>query len=118
MALFNVLLDEELRDFQREMIRQLSERPMDFIKFAKAVQANVESVGSESQAKRERLKQLIEFAQHHFRNELREQLLQRGVSPEPKLQSNKRCLEAKEHVDRMVAPAALIEAWSADLAAI
>jgi hypothetical protein len=34
------------------------------------------------------------------------------------LQCIQRCLEAKEHVDRMVAPAALIEAWSADLAAI
>jgi DNA polymerase-3 subunit delta' len=118
MASFHLLLDEELRDFQTEMIRQLSERPMDFIKFAKAVQANVESAGSESQAKRERLKQLIEFAQQHFRTELRDLLFQRGVSPEPKLQCIQRCLEAKEHVDRMVAPAALIEAWSADLAAI
>jgi len=118
MASFHVLLDEELREFQREMIRQLSERPMDFIKFAKAIQANVESVGSESQSKRERLKQLIEFAQQHYRAELRDLLLQRGMSPEPKLQCIQRCLEAKEHVDRMVAPAALIEAWSADLAAI
>jgi DNA polymerase-3 subunit delta' len=118
MAAFQVLLDEELREFQREMIRQLSERPMDFIKFAKAIQSNVESAGSESQAKRERLKQLIEFAQQHYRAELRDLLHQSGVSPEPKLQCIQRCLEAKEHVDRMVAPAALIEAWSADLAAI
>lgn len=116
LAAFRVLLDPELREFQVEILRHLSQRPFDFIKFAKAVQANVESAGSESQAKRERLKLLIDFVQQHHRTLLVSRLSEGGYASEAPLAVIKRCLDAREHLDRMVSAGALIEAWAADLA--
>jgi DNA polymerase III subunit delta' len=118
LAEFAVMADSTLREFQQEMKRQLTYQPMDFIKFAKAVQANVESVGTESQPKRERLKLLIDFAQHHYREALHQGVHGDLNQTEKAIKAMKRCLEAKEHVDRMVAPAALIEAWAADIASL
>lgn len=118
LAEFSVYADEELRDFQQEMKTQLTYRPMDFVKFAKAVQGNMESVGTESQPRRERLKLLIDFAQQHFRDVMYVNLEKDPVLLDRTLRGIQRCLEAKEHVDRMVAPAALIEAWAADIASI
>lgn len=118
LAEFSVYADEALRDFQQEMKTQLTYRPMDFVKFAKAVQGNMESVGTESQPRRERLKLLIDFAQQHFRDVMYVNLEKDPVLLDRTLRGIQRCLEAKEHVDRMVAPAALIEAWAADIASI
>lgn len=118
LAEFSVYADEALRDFQQEMKTQLTYRPMDFVKFAKAVQGNMESVGTESQPRRERLKLLIDFAQQHFRDVMYVNLEKDPVLVDRTLRGIQRCLEAKEHVDRMVAPAALIEAWAADIASI
>jgi DNA polymerase-3 subunit delta' len=116
LASFAILSDTLLNEFQAEMERQLMQHPFDFVRFAKAIQSHVDSVGSESQAKRERLKQLIEFTQQHFRLQLLERVSSKTLSPESSISAIRRCLLAKEHVDRMVSPAALIEAWSADLA--
>ena len=118
LAEFSVYADEALRDFQQEMKTQLTYRPMDFVKFAKAVQGNMESVGTDSQPRRERLKLLIDFAQQHFRDVMYVNLEKDPVLVDRTLRGIQRCLEAKEHVDRMVAPAALIEAWAADIASI
>lgn len=118
LAEFAIYADESLREFQQEMRTQLTYRPMDFVKFAKAVQGNVESVGTESQPRRERLKLLIDFAQQHFRDVMSNNLGKDPILVDRTLRGIKRCLEAKEHVDRMVAPAALIEAWAADIASI
>lgn len=118
LAEFAVYSDEALREFQKELKTQLTYRPMDFVKFAKAIQGNLESVGSESQPRRERLKLLIDFAQQHFRDVMYSNLGKDPVLVDRTVRGIKRCLEAKEHVDRMVAPAALIEAWAADIASI
>lgn len=118
LAEFSVYADGALRDFQQEMKTQLTYRPMDFVKFAKAVQGNMESVGTESQPRRERLKLLIDFAQQHFRDVMYVNLEKDPVLVDRTLRGIQRCLEAKEHVDRMVAPSALIEAWAADIASI
>lgn len=120
LGTFSILLDPTLKAFQAEMTQQLSARPFDFVRFGKGVIANVDSVGSESQAKRDRLKLLIDFAQQHFRSVLRSRLKQsreEQLCLDSPVRGVKRCLEAREHVDRMVNPATLVEAWAADLAA-
>jgi DNA polymerase-3 subunit delta' len=118
LAEFAVYANSTLREFQQEIKKQLSYRPMDFLQFAKAIQGNMESVGTESQARRERLKLLIDFVQQHYRELMNNHLDRDPAVVERTVRIIKRCLEAKEHVDRMVSPAALIEAWAADIAAI
>jgi DNA polymerase III subunit delta' len=127
--------NEELRAFRLELFRQLKQRPLDFTKLAKAVQGNMESVGTESQPRRERLKVILDFALNFYRTGMHtilaeidneasrpaaiEQyghLLTLGSSSF--VAAVQRCMEAREHLDRMVSPASLIEAWAADLAVI
>ncbi len=127
--------NEELNAFRSELIYQLLQRPLDFTKLSKAVQGNMESVGTESQPRRERLKVLLDFALQFYRSGMvacvgNDSLAeQRSVALEAyghlgSLPSDsfvlaiKRCIEAREHLDRMVGPASLIEAWAADLAVI
>ncbi len=127
--------NEELKSFRSELLHQLARRPLDFAKLAKAVQGNMESVGSESQPRRERLKVLFDFALQFYRSAMSIRVgMDSGETPDPaaleayghlcKLPSDafvlaiKRCIEAREHLDRMVSPASLIEAWAADLAVI
>lgn len=127
--------NEELNAFRRELIYQLLQRPLDFTKLAKAVQGNMESVGTDSQPRRERLKVLLDFALQFYRSGM-VACVGNGSSAEQisgaleayghlgSLPSDsfvlaiKRCIEAREHLDRMVSPASLIEAWAADLAVI
>jgi hypothetical protein len=129
-------LNEELSAFREELFHHLVQKPLDFAKLAKAVQGNMESVGTESQPRRERLKVILDFALFFYRSALRE-----GIETEASGASRtkasegrfgrlsaldsqsfvsaiQRCIEAREHLDRMVSPASLIEAWAADLAVI
>ncbi len=127
--------NEELRAFRLELFRQLKQRPLDFTKLAKAVQGNMESVGTESQPRRERLKVILDFALNFYRAGMRTILAE--IDNEASRQAAveryghlltlgsssfvaavQRCMEAREHLDRMVSPASLIEAWAADLAVI
>lgn len=122
--------DEELKKFREEMFGQLDRSPMDFTGLAKAIQANMESVGTESQARRERLKILIDFATHFYRDALLQKLsryqkatvLRKNrileLDAESLSLAIRRCIEAREHLDRMVGPTSLIEAWATDLAVI
>jgi DNA polymerase-3 subunit delta' len=126
-------VDEDLKSFRQELFGQLVQRPLDFTKLAKAVQGNMESVGSDSQPRRERLKIILDFALQFYRGAMQASLPheQHGSSEGKELPPHwqtlgsdafiaaiKRCLEAREHLDRMVSPASLIEAWAADLAVI
>ena len=125
----------ELRSFRTELFHQLVQRPLDFIKLAKAVQGNMESVGADSQPRRERLKVILDFALQFYRSGMESQLNAQSADADNSvakaqygrlmsLDSDsfvtaiKRCIEAREHLDRMVSPASLIEAWAADLAVI
>ena len=129
--------NEELRTFRAELFHELVQRPLDFIKLAKAVQENMKSVGSDSdsQSRRERLKVILDFALQFYRSGMESQLNAQSVDAKDsvamaqyghlmRLDSDsfvtaiKRCIEAREHLDRMVSPASLIEAWAADLAVI
>lgn len=127
--------NEELKTFRQELFVQLRQRPLDFTKLAKAVQGNMESVGTESQARRERLKIILDFAMNFYRvgmhsslnapssdtkrasvNESYGHLMNLGS--DSFVSAIRRCMEAREHLDRMVSPASLIEAWAADLSVI
>jgi DNA polymerase III subunit delta' len=120
--------NEELATFRLEMFSHLVQRPLDFTKLAKAVQGNMESVGTESQPRRERLKILFDFALYFYRSAMRCNIdgsvpnasfgRLSGLGNEPLIAAMRRSMEAREHLDRMVSPAALIEAWAADLAVI
>ena len=127
--------NEELKLFRGELFYQLLQRPLDFTKLAKAVQGNMESVGTDTQPRRERLKVILDFALQFYRsglearlhadssNSVGEKALE-AFGPLAILPSDafvlaiQRCMEAREHLDRMVTPASLIEAWAADLAVI
>lgn len=129
-------LNEELSVFREELFQHLMQRPMDFTKLAKAVQSNMESVGADSQPRRERLKVLLDFALFFYRSAMREGVeASTGNTDSAKLSERRfgrlatldspafisaiqRCIEAREHLDRMVSPASLIEAWATDLAVI
>jgi DNA polymerase III subunit delta' len=127
--------NQELKAFRVELFHQLIQRPLDFTKLAKAVQANMDSVGTETQSKRERLKVVFDFALQFYRSAMGSQLnsqSSRGIGAiemeqyghlsslqtESFVLAIQRCIDAREHLDRMVSPAALIESWAADLAVI
>jgi DNA polymerase-3 subunit delta' len=132
LATISHLTDEELGAFRNELYHHLMQRPLDFPKLAKAVLGNMESVGTEGQLRRERLKIILDFALQLYRSALRAKW-NRSNQPQSSAASYghldtleeeafvlavKRCLEAREHLDRMVTPASLIESWAADLAVI
>ena len=127
--------NDELKTFRHELIQHLVQRPLDFTKLAKAVQGNMESVGSDSQPRRERLKVILDFALQFYRTAMRSGVQSLANGPERDSAVNRyghlaslgndafvaairRCIDAREHLDRMVSPASLIEAWAADLAVI
>ncbi len=127
--------NDELNSFRLELFHQLVQRPLDFTKLAKAVQGNMESVGADSQPRRERLKVILDFALQFYRSGMQSRLRAQSAQADNatdivryghlmSLHSDvfvtaiNRCLEAREHLDRMVSPASLIEAWAADLAVI
>jgi len=128
--------NEDLKAFRTELFLQLIQRPLDFTKLAKAVQGNMESVGTDSQPRRERLKVVLDFALQFYRTGMESQLnahsadangaaaaiAQYGhlmsLDSDAFVSAIRRCMEAREHLDRMVSPASLIEAWAADLAVI
>jgi len=127
--------NQDLKAFRGELFQHLIQRPLDFTKLAKAVQANMDSVGTELQLKRERLKVLFDFALQFYRSAMGMQLNAQAAGAtgavemeqyghlsslpsESFVSAIQRCIEAREHLDRMVSPAALIEFWAADLAVI
>jgi len=129
-------LNEELSTFREELFHHLIQRPLDIAKLAKAVQSNMESVGADSQPRRERLKVILDFALFFYRSAMRDGFALESTEASPTKRTEgrfgrlsaldsqsfvsaiKRCIEAREHLDRMVSPASLIEAWAADLAVI
>ena len=125
--------NEELKSFRSELLHQLLQRPLDFTKLAKAVQGNMESVGTDSQPRRERLKVILDFALQFYRSGMEARVNSETAKGSVELEAYghlsslpseafviaiQRCIEAREHLDRMVSPASLIESWAADLAVV
>jgi hypothetical protein len=116
------LLDEALVDFRSTFRKELQHNPVDFPRLSKSIASHLDAFGAEGQPRRERLKWILDQAIELFRESMRGQI---GVSvasgeavplpPETLIQWIRRTQQAREHVDRNVSPAPLVEAWAASL---
>lgn len=122
-----MLLEETMVSLRSELIRELDKRPMPFAHIAKFLTNNLQSVGDETQAKRDRLRMIFDFAANHYRTQLlaqlgKEERSAHANSNRPNLSTGtltaaiEHCLEAQTDTDRNATPAGLIEAWAAELA--
>lgn len=137
-ATFCSLADPKLMEFRAQFYTQLGQRPMDWVGIVKAVVGAVESVGKDGQDRRARLKMIFRFANDFFRaqwnavlgdgaKEHSDRALLSIVEQTRAVQSNSlqkptrsilRTLDASYEVDRNIAPASIVEAWAADIAAL
>lgn len=118
------LLDEGLVEFRSAFREELQRHPLDFPRLSKSIASHLDAFGAEGQPRRERLKWVLDQAIELFRDSMRGHL---GVSdssngvvllpPEILTQWIQRTQQAREHVDRNISPAPLIEAWAASLTA-
>ncbi len=124
-----MLLEDTMVNLRSELIRELDKRPMPFSHIAKFLTSNLQSLGDETQAKRDRLRMIFDFAASHYRTQLLTQLgkgnrSSHANSNRPILTTGmlaaaiEHCLEAQTDTDRNATPAGLIEAWAAELASM
>jgi DNA polymerase-3 subunit delta' len=122
-------MDESMSEFRTRFHGDLIQRPIDFPRLSKSIVAHLDSVASEGQPRRDRLKWVFDAAIDLYRESMRHQLGLRGseiaASAAGCLASAKadtmaslirRTQEAREQVDRNISPAPILEAWSADIA--
>ncbi len=124
--------DEDLIEFRTEFLVQLLRRPIDFGRLGKSMIQHLDAVG-DGQPRRERLKLLIDAAIETYRDWMRRASgLHSTISKEPSMAADhlqqltseelsvvvQRSMQAKEHVDRMVGAATLIESWLTDVASL
>jgi DNA polymerase III subunit delta' len=115
-----LLMDEELQQFRKQLESMLSSRQVPLTGLAKDFGALVDAAGKENRLKRDRMKILLEMSAAFYRNAClrlassNEAAAQRRVPQ--LLRCWNRCLTAIEQVDRNANQAALLEAWSADMA--
>lgn len=130
------LLDPEIREFQSALLEMLSRPKHPILELVKSCSAIVDSAGKDARIKRERMKSLLQMASAFYRclavcltsqerlpgaNPQVYQVAERTVGHwrggvDGATECWKRCLEAMEQVERNANQAALLEAWSADLA--
>lgn len=125
-----MLLDDDMRELRSELYRELDSRPIPFIKIAKSLTSNLQSLGDESQAKRDRMRLVFDFAIDYFRAGLyseQRSAAKHSSNPSPAARpvidrrmvaAMQLCLSAQNDIDRNATPAGLLEAWAAELAAI
>lgn len=127
------LADAELWKFRAEMLRELAKTPLDSVGLARQLLAFVDSAGREAAPRRQRARQLIDFAAELYRQLVRtlsgggapaDEELGRSVrgleeaawDSETAAAAVERSLDALEHIDRNVHQATAIECWLDDLA--
>jgi DNA polymerase III subunit delta' len=126
LATAKLLLDDSMVSLRRSLLRELEQRPMPFYSLAKTLTSNLQSLGDETQAKRDRLRMIFGFAANHYRSKLMSQLDARNQvenqvvnrSASTLIAALNHCLAAQTDTDRNATPAGLLEAWAAELAAI
>jgi len=64
------LQDDDFRVFRSELRRRLSESPLQFVELAKSIVASVDSVGSDSKEKRDRLRVILKEITYFYRRAL------------------------------------------------
>lgn len=118
------LLDTEQAEFRSALRRELLQSPLDFPRLSKSITGHLDTVATEGQPRRERLKWILDQAIDVFRDSMRGNL---GLEPDSTsllplspvelsmlIQRTER---TREQVDRNISPAPLIEAWTAALSA-
>ncbi len=129
LATAKLLLDDSMVSLRCDLIRELEQRPMPFYSLAKDLTGNLQSLGDETQAKRDRLRMIFDFAANHYRSQLISQLNRKNHEENDSSNRSKyttnalaaalnHCLAAQTDTDRNATPAGLLEAWAAELAAI
>jgi len=118
------LLDADRAQFREQLMESLLQSPLDFTRLNKSITGHLDTVGSDGQVRRERLKWILDQALDVFRDSMRANL---GLQPEPPCRLLLSPIEltslilrteqAKEQVDRNVGAAPLVEAWTASLSA-
>lgn len=117
---------DDLLTFRQRLETMLALDRFDSRLLATEVASYVDEAGKEVQARRVRLRQVLEFALHYFRRQLRRATEgEPGPGRSPALNDAdlparcvERCLAAIEHTHRNAYQAAMIECWADDLAKI
>lgn len=136
LGMARTLSDESLSKFRSHLLEVLANEQLDFFSLAKTVGEVTDAAGKESIVRRPRIKLMMKMAADFYR-ELALQLQGSGASSDAALQHAvsqrmqrwqggvpaamdcwSRCLEAIAQVDRNANQNALLEAWSANLAAL
>jgi DNA polymerase III subunit delta' len=128
------LADEELREFRRVLLRQLTDIPLNCLEVSTLVLKFVEKAGIESAKRRRRLHEIVRFATDFYRGLLLRasgrgdgldpdlagalDLAVRGAPVDPVRTADRveRCIEAETQIDRYVQQPNLVESWMNDLA--
>jgi DNA polymerase III subunit delta' len=129
-------IDAALDEFRQQLIVELCAFPIDFPKLSKWIVTHLgDASTTENQVRRDRLKWVLNVAIDVYRDTMREQLgLHSRGSLDPSTEAVRslaqrvdsigwvrliqRTQEAREQVDRNVSPAALLEAWTAEIASL
>ena len=112
-----ILIDEDLRQLQQSLTADLSRRPMPFARLSKQLVNHLQSLGDESQLKRERLRILLDFAIDFYRQQLRSEG-SRQADQATVVAALKVCLATQSDIDRNATPAGLLESWATELATV
>lgn len=131
----------DLREFRSDVVSALGEFPIPVMALSKAITSHVDSVAKESAIRRQRLRlvfsTLIDLLRYcivagsagttsiaspvpksfaAFATTISDRL---GNQMVPLLaKAIERCLDSQEQIDRNIAPAAIVESWATDMAAI
>lgn len=118
-----LLLDHQLQEFRMQLVDMLTAHCIPMPELMKEFSALVDAAGKDNRLKRDRMKLLFQMAAAHFRSEclrLGATHADSDLTQDSGLRAAtrcwSRCLEAVEQVDRNANQAALIEAWTTDVA--
>ncbi len=126
------LVDPELWEMRQRLLPQFIPSRFDSVRLAKELIAFVNQAGKEAEARRQRLRSLLQMVANHFRHLLRTastpedaesailegSLEQNACKIDEILAILDRCLEAEIQLDRNANQASLLECWLDDLASI
>lgn len=109
LAQATVYLDQSVRDFQKQLNGLLAQPIPEAVKLAKLVTQFVEAAGTEAPPRRERMRIVSDLAAAHYRERIREEGASRHIN------RLYRCMEIRQHVDRNINQATIIESWAEEL---
>lgn len=109
LAQATVYLDHSVRDFHQQLNGLLAQAIPEAVKLAKLVTQFVEAAGADAPPRRERMRIVSDLAAAHYRKRIREEGASRNIN------RLYRCMEIRQHVDRNINQATIIESWAEEL---